>query len=320
MKRTNLFILLRLLISISLLTFLLRKINWEEILEVIKNINLFYLILVFLISFFLIGISCFKWQILLKVRGIKISLFRLIILYIIGYFFNNFMLGSVGGDAVRGFVLGKRIKSQVESFASIFMERFTGFTALVAIAFTVSFINYPVWKEPRLAFFLIIVFLGYSLFLLLIYNRALFDKIKRSFILKHSGKIKEKLIEFYEAIHSFKTRKKVVGNSLLISLVFHLMTSVNVLIVSLALGLNIQIIDILLVVPLILLVSMIPISIAGWGLWEGAFVYFFTQIGISAPCALSIALILRAKNLIIALLGGILFSFKKTYYKPRNKE
>ncbi len=303
-------ILLRLLVSLSLLAFLFKKISWEEILSIVKNINFFYLPLVFVISFFLIGISCLKWQILLKARGIKIPISKLVILYVIGYFFNNFMPGSVGGDAVRGFVLGKRIKSQVESFASIFMERFTGLAALVGIAFTVSLINYRMLKERWLACFLTIVFISFLISLLLIFNRNLFIKIKRSSLFARSGNIRQKLGEFYEAIHSFRTRK-VMAPALLISLIFYLVASLNVFVVSLALGLNIQIIDILLIVPLILLVTMVPVSIAGWGLFEGGFVYFFTRMGVPAPAALSIALVLRGKNLIVALIGGIIYSLQK---------
>ncbi len=318
MKRKSVFILLRLLVGIGLLSFLFlfKKISWGEILNIVREINIFYIAFIFLISFFLIGISCFKWQILLRYRGIKVGLLRLIMLYIIGYCFNNFMPGSVGGDAIRGFVLGKRIKSQVESFASVFMERYTGFIALVGVSLAVSLINYEIWKEPRLASLLILVFIILLLSLLLIFNRKIFDKVKESILLKRMGKIREKLVRFYEAIHSFRSRK-VMASALLISLIFHLTTSVNVLVVSLGLGLDVRVIDVFLVVPLILLVSMIPVSIAAWGVWEGAFVYFLGLVGVSAPEALSLALILRAKNLIVALMGGIIFNMQKGEWSPQ---
>ena len=190
------------------------------------------------------------------------------------------------------------------------MERFTGLAALVGIAFTVSLINYRMLKERWLACFLTIVFISFLISLLLIFNRNLFIKIKRSSLFARSGNIRQKLGEFYEAIHSFRTRK-VMAPALLISLIFYLVASLNVFVVSLALGLNIQIIDILLIVPLILLVTMVPVSIAGWGLFEGGFVYFFTRMGVPAPAALSIALVLRGKNLIVALIGGIIYSLQK---------
>jgi uncharacterized membrane protein YbhN (UPF0104 family) len=61
------------------------------------------------------------------------------------------------------------------------------------------------------------------------------------------------------------------------------------------------------VVPLVLLVSIIPLTPNGIGLQEGAFLFFLERIGAARSEALAVGLIIRAKVTIIGLIGGILW-------------
>ena len=61
------------------------------------------------------------------------------------------------------------------------------------------------------------------------------------------------------------------------------------------------------VLPLILTIGALPLTPSGLGIQEGAFVFFLHGIGASEEQALLIALILRAKSVILALLGGLVF-------------
>jgi uncharacterized membrane protein YbhN (UPF0104 family) len=96
-----------------------------------------------------------------------------------------------------------------------------------------------------------------------------------------------------------------------LSFLFHMVTIINMYVACLSLKIHVAVLDLAAVIPIILAISMIPISLNSIGVWEGSFVYFFTSIGISAHGALSIALVIRAKNLFFALLGGIVFAARK---------
>lgn len=303
-------LLIRLFIGLTLFFLLFLFIGWKNTFAILKGFNFYYLALILGIAFFMIAISCWKWQIFLADRGLRIGIWKLIGLYIIGYFFNSFLPGSIGGDVVRGFVLGKDIKSQTESFSSVFMERFTGLIALVSIGFLAALINYKLLlREPIVIVIIAIILVGFILALTLILNRNLVNQIGRMIRIRKLEKVKEKLKNFYGIIYSYRYKKKILLKTLGISFVFHLMASVNTWVVCKALGINMPILDILVFVPIILLISAIPISIGGLGLWEMGFSLLFIKSGISQPEAFSISLILRAKNYLVALLGGILFAF-----------
>ena len=63
------------------------------------------------------------------------------------------------------------------------------------------------------------------------------------------------------------------------------------------------------VVPLVLLVSMVPLTPAGIGIQEGAFLFFLQRIGATEAQGLGVGVVLRAKVMVIAMLGGLLWLY-----------
>ena len=59
--------------------------------------------------------------------------------------------------------------------------------------------------------------------------------------------------------------------------------------------------------PIVWLVAMIPISINGLGLREGAFVVLFVSIGMSKEAAIAISVLFLAQAMLQGLIGGVLF-------------
>jgi uncharacterized membrane protein YbhN (UPF0104 family) len=91
-----------------------------------------------------------------------------------------------------------------------------------------------------------------------------------------------------------------------LSITFHLLTVVNTVAVATAVGwASPPWGDLFVVVPLILLVGAVPISPHGLGLQEGAFVFFLHSVGATTGQALAIALVLRAKSYVLALVGAL---------------
>ena len=256
-----------------------------------------------------IAISCLRWKALLAARGIDISVHPLTFYYTIGYFFSSFLPSMFGGDLVRSYIFGKRIESQLESFASVFMERLTGLAGLVGVAFVASVINYATLADAGLAFFMSAVFVGFVVFLILLFNKPLVDRVGGLVKWKRLAKWRDRFAAFHDAIYSFRNHKKTVLLALVYSVLFQFLTSINTYIVCLALDLDVRLLDIMVVVPLILLICTLPLTPNSMGVWEASFAFFFSKLGVPEAGALSIGLVLRAKNILVALLGGVFYAF-----------
>lgn len=320
MLKKQLKFVLRFSFASLLVVLLLLFVDWRDSLTTISNISLPYVALLLAIAFFMIAISCFKWQIFLRARNLNVSLTRLILLYLVGYFFNNFLPSNVGGDVARSFILGKEIQNNPDSFGSVFLERFTGLLGLLVLAIFAFFLNIRVINKPEIGIFLLfflIAFIAIALVLFTEYSQKLLAGTLDLTLLKP---IKNKAVKFLKVIYYFRNQPVVLSKAMIISFLFHIMTVINTLVVCLSLGIHVAIFDLAVVVPIILIVSAIPISVNGIGVWEGSFIYFFSVVGITPSAALSIALVLRAKNLFIALIGGIVFGVLNKLPEGRLKQ
>jgi len=99
-----LLLILKLAVSSSLLYFVLSKTGVEKVLTIIKTINPLAFIGVIFIYIFSIYVSSIRWRLLLpeEFKGKRLFSF-----YLIGSFFNTFLPGLVGGDAVKTYFLFK---------------------------------------------------------------------------------------------------------------------------------------------------------------------------------------------------------------------
>ena len=76
---------------------------------------------------------------------------QLLNLYFVGLFINNFFPSTIGGDIFRGYEVGRDVGDRALAMASVFMERFTGMTALTAIALVAFVSNLSSFRDPRFA-------------------------------------------------------------------------------------------------------------------------------------------------------------------------
>ena len=83
-------------------------------------------------------IATVRWQILLRVQGIVLGWFRVAVMVVVGLFFNMFLPGLVGGDAVRLFLLFKSVPRQkTAATLSVVMDRLLGLVSLLILAILV---------------------------------------------------------------------------------------------------------------------------------------------------------------------------------------
>lgn len=136
--------------TLFLLFLVFAKIPFQEILETLKNANLFFLsigILTFLLSQW---ISADRLLVLFNANGFNLDPKSNYILYLIGMFYNFFIPGGIGGDAYKVFQLHKEFDWSVKKLsAAVFVDRFMGLTAIgILLLFFAFFI--PFFKEENL--------------------------------------------------------------------------------------------------------------------------------------------------------------------------
>jgi uncharacterized membrane protein YbhN (UPF0104 family) len=220
---------------------------------------------------------------------------RLLSLFFIGSFFNTFLPGRVGGDVIKTLYLYRDTGKGGTSIASVFMDRYMGLVAIVVISLIAFIGGYSYIKDTEIVW---LIPLALSIFLVV------------NFILwwVNWGKIKF-LNAFYVPLMEYKTRKRIIYNALLLSLIIQVISILEVYLLSLSIGLKVPIIYFFIFVPIISVISAIPISIAGLGVRETGFTALFkmvfSDLGVTSAQAVSLSVLLFAVMCLINLIGGI---------------
>jgi uncharacterized membrane protein YbhN (UPF0104 family) len=110
----------------------------------------------------------------------------------------------------------------------------------------------------------------------------------------------------------FRRSRVILSAAYLISIGFYLVTCVTAWAAVSSTGAQVDFGYVLSIVPFILLAALIPISVNGLGITESGYVLFLHSASMSMLDAVTIALLIRARVLFTAILGGLTFLL----YKP----
>jgi uncharacterized protein (TIRG00374 family) len=303
--------LVKLLVGLSLIGLLFWQVDLTSIFQLFSKINIKFIALLVLMAFALNLVSCLKWKLFLQEYGNTISVFRLLSLYFIGKFFNNFFPSTVGGDIARSYILGKQIQSKRRSFASVILERLTGFIALNILAFIFALMNIQLLKVPVIAISFSVVggstiVLAVVLLFPQLLDTAFNAMPKIPLLVSAMNKFRILLQE----LAFFKGKYMLLAKSMGYSFIFHSMTIVQVYLVCRAIGFFPDFLDIALITPIILAITALPLTPNKLGIWEWAFGVFLVQAGGEMVEGVTVALVLRGLGLSISVIGGILLIFE----------
>jgi uncharacterized membrane protein YbhN (UPF0104 family) len=268
-------ILGKLLVSSGLLYFVISKTGADKVLSTLKDINPLAFLIAVSIYIFAIFISSLRWRLLLH-EGFELR--KLFSLYFIGSFFNHLLPGIIGGDAVKAYYLYKDIGKGAPAIASVFMDRYIGFTALMfvglsAFPFGLRYFrgSYIEWILPLMVFLFILV--SFVIFGLKVGQRI------------------RLLSGFYDYFSLYKGKKPVILKTFLLSLVVQVVIIFAVYVLCLGLKIEVPLLPLFIFIPIISTVSSVPISISGLGVRETSFVLLFGSLGIPPAQATAVSFV-----------------------------
>lgn len=239
-------------------------------------------------------------------ENLKITVKDALQLTLVGYFFNNFMPTAVGGDIVKAHYASVRYEGQkVESYASVLMDRFIGLYSFLLLAAIALVFDGGRFQIPVIRPLVFVLLLGGVAGFIVVTNRraaALMDRFFKKIKLMRLG---ERLHSIYVIVHDYRNRRAVVVNSLLISVSGQCLYFVVVYLCFSALGAEVSLGHIFLIMPVVVFISMIP-SVGGLGVREGAIVAFFSPLA-GREDAFAVSLLVLCALLLVSIAGGAVY-------------
>ena len=305
MKRLG--FVLRAVAGVALLVLLVARVGGQDLGRVLAEPAWGFVVLSLLWSGLLIGVSCIKWQRLLRHAGVAVGLGRLMALYVIGMLFNQFLPSNVGGDVARSVGLGRYTRQMPNAFATVFLERLTGFVALVACAWLGAAARPSLLGAPFLAAALAAATAGLAMLVWLALDARVLRVAEAILPARLAGALPRRLRSFAGALAGFRS-PAVLMQALALSIAFYVLAVLNVWVTVRIFGPAPDLAALAVVVPVVLVVSLVPVSIGGIGITEWAYVVCLGETGIPAEIAAAAALFLRLKGVLLGLLGAALLA------------
>jgi hypothetical protein len=254
-----------------------------------------------------------RLDLIFSAEDAKLGFAQAVNLTFIGYFFNNFLPSSVGGDIVKAMCASRVTKEPVKSVTSVLMDRIFGLLTFVLIpSITFAFVAGDV--GDRRVPFIIYGLLAASLFgALLLFNRSFARRFSFVESLLRLVRLDIKARKIYDGLHAFGRHRWTALGAMALSLAGQATSIYVTYLMATALGAKPSFMAFFMLVPIIHLISMVPVSLNGLGLREGAFVFVLQgQIGDHAALALSILWL--AMLLLTSLIGGLIYLFRHDYH------
>ena len=268
-----------------------------------------------MLAYFVVEVAAaFRWHVLLKVQGIRLSVPRLSGLFLIGMFYNQFLPGGTGGDIIKSYLLLKETDRKAGALLAVVFDRFIGLVALVAITVTLVSLRFDLLAqthETRRYLWFLLILLGISIVCLL--ASFVVSGFNLFHLLPHKFPGRDKLIEVAAAYHLYARHWIATLIAFGASLVAHLATFTTFLCAAFALRADVAVTNFFAVMPIERTISALPISFAGVGLREKVLQTMLHQVcGVGEGVAVLIGSLSFLIMVLCCLPGGIVYFF----YKP----
>jgi uncharacterized protein (TIRG00374 family) len=307
-QRSRLWLALRLLSGLGILAFLIWRTDLGQLATYVVAVPLWWLLLAFAVQFVAKVVWAWRWWELLRIFELPASYMRLLKGTFVGIFFNNFLPTGVGGDFVRSHWILEDKSDYSRSIFAVFVERFIGVV-------TLGFLTLPPLllllargvTSLQIGTFYLLLPLALCCGVVLLHP-AVFDFINERILPARRWLVgsRAKVAEALHALHDAGRRRWLV---FLLSGGVHLAGIAFFYCLGRGMGLPLVGWHYFVIVPLTVLATMLPISLNGLGVREGALVVL---VGLLNPAvdpakALALGLLATAVGLVVSLVGGVFY-------------
>lgn len=275
----------RFIVSVGLFVLIFRAVDFREVLEVLKASNPWLLFPALGLQILSALVAAIRWHMIMRELSFGKNLPFYIRSYFKGTFFNQALPTSIGGDALRVLETAKVGGGKREAFYGVFIDRIIGLLGLLLLNLVAILIN-PIFLAKNAAVHYAIIgmaIFGFTGVLVLMYAGNLGWLTK--------NKVTKLVHDLSHRIRRVYRSGRTIVTQLVLSIVIHLLSMIAVYFIGRTVGLDYSLLVYMVVVPPVILLTIIPISLAGWGVRETGMIGLFLLIGAQKATILSVSLI-----------------------------
>ncbi|MBF0570729.1 MAG: flippase-like domain-containing protein [Candidatus Omnitrophica bacterium] len=291
-------------LSFALLAWIFITIDYKHIWQAVKGSDMRYMsaagFIFFMINFLLI----WRWRILMKAVGLKAGSLSSMRWFFIGLFCNLAPISSVGSDVIRGLGLAQEVGHKPKIFASIVLDRLSGFAGIVILAAAAFFLGHGIIQNKLVILAIASLSIVSGMFVVVLFSHRIFSFTCKAF--EAWPKFKENLMRLHYDIVLLKGKQKKGWEAIIISIFAQVVLALEFYLSAQGMHQNIPLVYFIIFSPIVCVVTALP-SIGGLGFREIGWVYLLPLVGVPKEMAGGLSLINSAFTIIAGLLGGLFY-------------
>ncbi len=291
------------IVSIAILAWLVHLVSFSEIAANVTKTNWTSFLLVCLVQSALVVVQAARWRIIARRLGIRFPFWPACQNVYIGQFFNQVFPSSIGGDAVRAWRLHRSNVPINVAIASVALERIVALFAVPVIAIVGLGVLLDLIPPGSLRWGLLALLLGFAGGLLVLLS---FDRLPLP-----PGVARLRMVMLVKTLPIWARRVflswRTIGSTTVLSVIIHAAVGTSFWILAQSLGVRAPLLDFVVLAPLVMLITAVPVSIGGWGMREGAMVTAMSLIEIPASTSLTVSIEFGFLMILVGLPGGLMW-------------
>jgi glycosyltransferase 2 family protein len=298
-------------LTLAAVAYLVWKIELSQALDVLGETDLGWFFVAVAIMVLTVPVLAARWGLLLRSQGIEERLGWLTRAYFVAYTAGQLLPTSLGGDAVRIAETARRHAGRTAVVTgTVVLERGLGGAATVflgAIAFVLSLGRYDVsaylWLEGIFVF-------GTLALAFVFFARSARPLLRRLQPLLARARLAEPLRAFYEGIHHYRGRPRLLLGVLALTLAVQAVRVLAIWGTAKAVGIELGVLAYYVLGPLLFLVMLVPFTLNGIAVREAFFVSFLGSLGVGADQAFAAGFLFFLVTVIMALPGAAVLAWE----------
>ena len=312
-KAHPLWLALKTAISLGLIIFVFWKLDFASVWEKSRQLSVVLIVSVVLMFAVQTYIAAWRWWVILRHHHLEMRLLTTVRICLIGAFFNQLLPSSIGGDVARAWYVYRNGLSKRMAVITVLSDRIYGMVVLdfLAIVFFPALLYYSVSHEALIVIGVLIMSASSAL-VAVFWLDCLPDWLQRWAVIRQLGALSA-------ATRAITMDGRAIVPVLGLSLLIHAITILAILLLLAAVAPHHNLFLCAALIPVIILMAMVPMSIAGWGVREGIMVYGLGLANVSQEAALIVSIVVGLSLAAVGLAGGLVWFFQNHLDKPRYK-
>jgi glycosyltransferase 2 family protein len=295
---------LTLVVLAAAVGYIIYKVDLRKTIDILRSASVPWLVASAVLTLVTVPPMAWRWQQLLRVRGLRETVGWLTRTYFVSYAWGQILPTSVGGDASRIYETSRRHPGQITPITgSVLVERAIGgaVTLLLAgVGFLLAIGRYPIgaYLWPEGIFVVLTIAAG-----IIFFSRSVRRRLAFLVPFARRLRIETPARAVYDGVHGYRDHPGTLVVVAAVTVLLQLTRVVGIYASGRAVGIHLPLLPYIVLGPLLFLVMLIPFTVNGIGVREAFFVSFLGNLGVDPDAAFACGFLFFVMTVLLALPG-----------------